>query len=236
VSSPTNGNNVFRPFTRRPAQIVSGFDPDASTVRIPAFQLACCRALRLAGFHVDDLNVGFPHHVYDLGLAFANNPRQVVVDIIATNEAAGISVYCFCRQPLFERIPRTWVIPGTQCIRHREPDRPAVGLASFLYVSHSAQVLHDQGWGPVLLLLDETPQAGQGLELCAALDPQVVYDVITVGQFGSNAAGEAERSSAERLTWLAHAAEQDLEDDLHRRTTRWNAAHGSGRQLIVSEP
>jgi hypothetical protein len=110
----------------------------------------------------------------------------VEVDIIATDQHT-ISFFITCKGSYRGRRPGT-----------RRTDTLKKAIAE-------AYALHQRGWGPVLLLTSHLPDTPTGRALLETVDPDVLYDAISVL--------EGER----RLRWLAEADERQLVADLDRR-------------------
>jgi len=140
------------------------------------FVKACRIALQAAGFTVD------------MGKQFFAD-AGVEVDLIATNRQ-GISFYITCRGT--EQGPR----PGAA--------RPSAAR-TYKKAINRAAALHAQGWGPSLLLTTCAPDTERSRALLAAVNPEVLFDVVNP------------LTDVYRLRWLARADEHQLTADLARR-------------------
>ena len=110
----------------------------------------------------------------------------VEVDLIATNLHA-ISFYITCK--------------GSY-----RGDRPGARRTDTLKKAIAeAYALHQQGWGPVLLLTSHLPNTRSGRALLASVDPEVLFDTINP------------LASDRRLRFLASADEARLREDLAAR-------------------
>lgn len=112
----------------------------------------------------------------------------VEVDIIA-NSRQEIAFYITCKGSY--RGDR----PGC---RRTDTLKKAVG---------DACALHEQGWGPVLLLTSHLPNTPSGIAMLRSVAPEFLFDAIEP------------LNDSRRLRWLAHATEAQLRADLAQRRT-----------------
>jgi hypothetical protein len=123
----------------------------------------------------------------------------IEVDIIATNEA-GISFYITCKG--------SWQGSRPGCER---TDTLKKALAE-------AMLLHQHGWGPVLLLTSHRPTTPSGTAMLQSIDPEILFDAVNP------------LTDGKRLRWLAQATEADLARDLNaRRNLFTTRQRGYGR-------
>ncbi len=116
----------------------------------------------------------------------------VEVDLIGTNRHE-ISFFFTCKGSYRGRRPG---------VRRTDTLKKAIA---------EAYALHQQGWGPVVLLTSHLPNTAGGRTLLASVDPAVLFDAIELPANGA------------RLEWLAHAPEDELRRDLAARRSLFNA-------------